>query len=349
MLTPGTRGDGHDSCRGPSIRSSSASPGLTASAALTSAGLNSGSTWWRMAAQAGPYRRHHAGSAESVKSNETSGCLRGLWWLVLLGAGCGRLVDPRLGGHLAWPGTAVEPLGVVPVGGVEGDGTAGFDGGPGSVVRRCGGVHCDPGMPVLVIVVPEEVTAEYVDVFDGTEFSGECGTVLEGLEVRLRVRVVVGYVRAGVGLVDAEPRVQAGDGITRHGGAAVGVDRLRHYSSVGLDGVLDEFFREDAVLGGPGLPLNDFTGVDVDDDVQQVPYSAGGSFHFRDIPRPYLIRAVGHQLGFLLRRVSRLGAAAAGLAALAQQPVHAGLRAQVGAAVQQDHVNLAGRLVGEFG
>ena len=61
-----------------------------------------------------------------------------------------------------------------------------------------------------------------------------------------------------------------------------------------------------------------------------------------------LVRAVGHQLGFLLRRVSRLGAALTGLAALAQQPVHAGLRAQVDAAVQQDRVHLAGRLVSEF-
>ena len=70
------------------------------------------------------------GEAESVKSNETSGCLRGLWWLVLLGAGCGRFVDPRLGRHLARPGAAVEPLGVGSAGGVEGGGAAGFDGDP---------------------------------------------------------------------------------------------------------------------------------------------------------------------------------------------------------------------------
>ena len=145
---------------------------------------------------------------ESVKSNETSGCLRGLWWLVLLGAGCGRFVDPRVGRHLARPGAAVEPPGVGSVGGVEGGGAAGFDGDPGSVVHRCWGVHRDPGMPVLIIVVPEEVAAEYVDVFDGPEFAGERRAVLEGLEVRLRIRVIIGYVRAGMGLVDAEPRVQ---------------------------------------------------------------------------------------------------------------------------------------------
>ena len=51
---------------------------------------------------------------------------------------------------------------------------------------------------MFIVVVPEEVAAEYVDVFDGPEFAGECGAVLEGLEVRLRVRIVVGYVRPGV-------------------------------------------------------------------------------------------------------------------------------------------------------
>jgi hypothetical protein len=36
---------------------------------------------------------------------------------------------------------------------------------------------------VFIVVVPEEVAAEYVDVFGGSEFAGECGAVLEGLVV----------------------------------------------------------------------------------------------------------------------------------------------------------------------
>ena len=323
---------------------------LSRIAAMTTSQVtrHNGETFLRLGRHHVPVPGPLASAAESVKSNETSGCLRGLWWLVLLEAGCGRFVYPRLGRHLARPGAAVEPLGVGSAGGVKGGGAAGFDGGPGSVVHRRWGVHRDPGMPVLIIVVPEEVAAEYVDVFDGPEFAGERRAVLEGLEVRLRIRVIIGYVRAGMGLVDAEPRVQPGDGIRCHGGSAVGVDRLRRASSVSLEGVLDEFFREGPVLGRPGLPVNDFPGIDIDDDIQQVPYAPGGPFQFRDVPGPYLVRAVGHQLGFLLRRVGGLGAALPGLAALAQQPVHGGLRAQVDAAVQQDRVHLAGGLVGEL-
>ena len=158
-----------------------------------------------------------------------------------------------------------------PVGGVQGGGTAGLDGDPGAVVHGCGGVHRYTGVPVFIVVIPEEVAAEYAGVFDGSEFAGECGAVLEGLEVRLRVRIVVGYARAGVGLVDSEAGIESGDGVRCHGGAAVGVDGLGCDTFVGLDGMLDEFFRESAILGRPGFPVNDFPGVDVDNDVKKVP------------------------------------------------------------------------------
>ena len=70
-----------------------------------------------------------------------------------------------------------------PVGDVQGGSTAGLDGDPGAVVHRCGGVHRYAGVPVLIIVIPEEVAAEYVGVFDRPELAGKCGTVLEGLVV----------------------------------------------------------------------------------------------------------------------------------------------------------------------
>jgi len=76
---------------------------------------------------------------------------------------------------------------VRPVGGLQGDGAAGLDGDPGAVVRRRGGVHGDPGMPVLVVVIPEEIAAENVDVLDGAEFSRERGAVLECFVVNTNV------------------------------------------------------------------------------------------------------------------------------------------------------------------
>ena len=54
----------------------------------------------------------------------------------------------------------VEPLGVLGVGAVEGCLTLRPDLGCGVEVDRCGGVHADPGVPVLVVVGGEELLAE---------------------------------------------------------------------------------------------------------------------------------------------------------------------------------------------
>jgi hypothetical protein len=47
------------------------------------------------------------------------------------------------------------------VGAVEGGLTAGAHLGGGVEVDRCRGVHADPGMAVLVVVVSEELVAEF--------------------------------------------------------------------------------------------------------------------------------------------------------------------------------------------
>ena len=196
-------------------------------------------------------------------------------------------------------------------------------------------------MAVLVIVIPEELVAEDAGVLDGPEPPGERRAVFQCFKLRLRIRVIVGHVRPGMRLVNAERGEQASDSIRGHRRAAVGVDSSGRGPAVGLYRALDELLREGAVFLRPDLPSGDFPGEDIDDNVQEKPCAAGRSFQFGDVPGPYLVRAMSHQLGFLFRRVSGLGAPLAGLAALAQQPVHGGLRAQVGALIQQDRPCLA--------
>jgi hypothetical protein len=65
------------------------------------------------------------------------------------------------------------------------------------------------------------------------------------------------------------------------------------------------------------------------------------------VPGPYLVRAVGDELGADAGRVSGLGAALADLVAAGQDPVHGADRAQVAALVEQDGPCLGWRLVGE--
>src|ERR1700722_10826641 len=152
-----------------------------------------------------------------------------------------------------------------------------------------------------------------------------------------------------MGLGDVQLRVEPGYGITGHRGAAVGVDSFRLDAAIGRDGVLDELPGKDPGLGRPDFPVDYLSRVNVDYHVEQVPVSAAGAFQLRDVPGPYFTGAGRQQLGFLPRRGGGVRGALARGAALAQEPVRAGLRAQVAALVEQDRVRLRDRLVGEAG
>ena len=90
---------------------------------------------------------------------------------------------------MAWAG-GDGPGRVGGVRGVEGLGPLGPDLGGGAVVHRCWRMQSDAGVAMNMVVVLEEVGAEGPGVLDGAEAAWERRAVLEGLEVRLRVRVV---------------------------------------------------------------------------------------------------------------------------------------------------------------
>lgn len=121
-----------------------------------------------------------------------------------------------------------EPFRSGRVGGVEGLLAQCTDVAGGAVVNRGGGVQPDPGVAVFVVVVAEEPLAERARVGQRTETPGEDGRVLEGLEVGLAVRVVVGHPGPGVGAGHAQIDQQLRDWLGGHRGAPVGVDHLRH-------------------------------------------------------------------------------------------------------------------------
>ena len=58
------------------------------------------------------------------------------------------------------------------------------------------GEHSDPGMAMLGVVPGEERSAEGDRGGDVVEAPGEAGVVLQGLELRLGERVVVGHLGA---------------------------------------------------------------------------------------------------------------------------------------------------------
>jgi hypothetical protein len=100
---------------------------------------------------------------------------------------------------------------------------------------------------------------------------GNAGAVLEGLEVRLAVGVVVGHVGAAVAAGDAEIDEELGDGFGGHRRAPVGVQgELVTRDALADERVGDERLGELAGLGGRHHPADDVTAEDVDDHDQLV-------------------------------------------------------------------------------
>ena len=71
-----------------------------------------------------------------------------------------------------------------------------------TVVHLVRGHEADPGMVMVLVVPVEELTAEASGVLDAAEAFREARLILQGLEVALGERIVVGRVR---------PVVRAGD------------------------------------------------------------------------------------------------------------------------------------------
>src|ERR1035437_6609698 len=152
---------------------------------------------------------------------------------------------------------------------------------------------------------------------------GNTGQYLRVLNARFGVGVVVRYVRPGMAAGDLQVRQQVADGPGGHGGhggAVIGVDVTGPGAVVGDDGVLHERFRQVAVLAWVYFPVNDLAGEDVEHHVQVEIQAAPGSFKLGDVPGPYLVRAVGDQLGPDPGRVGGLGAGGAGAGARGPPP-----------------------------
>ena len=126
-----------------------------------------------------------------------------------------------------------------------------------------------PEWRCLVLYQAKKCLAVGAGVLDAAEALREVGAVLERLELRLGVGVVVGDVRPAVGLGDAQIGEQGGDRLGAHAGAAVGVEGER----AGLDvvpghGLGDQLLGQLGALALGDHPADDVAAEDVEDHVE---------------------------------------------------------------------------------
>src|SRR5689334_18110076 len=92
--------------------------------------------------------------------------------------------------------------------------------------------------------------------------------------------------------------------------------------AVAADGLVDELFRDVAVLAGGDQPAGDVPGVDVHDDVALVPAALDRALQRGHVPGPDLVGSVGDQFRAHPGRVGGQPAAFADLPGRAGDPVH---------------------------
>src|SRR5437867_10344753 len=208
--------------------------------------------------------------------------------------------------------------------------------------------HADPGVAMLGVVPGEELTAKRSPILHGSKPVGEAWAVLEGLELRLRVRVVIGDVRPREGLRDAEVGQEHGDRLAIHGRAAVGVDdELARADLLLLAGVLDEPFGEGRVLLPREHPSGNVAAEDVKDHVEVEVGPLHRTEQLADVPRPDLVGGRGQQLGLPVVGVTELIAPLADLLVLGEDAVHRALRAEVVPLVEKRGIDLGRRAINE--
>jgi len=121
---------------------------------------------------------------------------------------------------------------------------------------------------MLVVVPGEKFTAERSCLFDVVEALREARSIFQRLELRFRIRVVVGNVRARMALGYAQIGKEEGDGLGCHRAAAIRMngERVGENPFAG-GGFLEQKARERLAFSVGQEPPDDVPTVDVDDDV----------------------------------------------------------------------------------
>ena len=183
--------------------------------------------------------------------------------------------------------------------------------------------HADATVPVL-IVVPVEVTATKADrILDGTEPFRKLRAVFQRLELRLRVRVIVGNVRPAEASRDLQIDEELPHRLGNHGASAVRMQRqIPRLDALPEVGFVMEIPRDVVVLLGLNRPTNHQAAEQIDGDVELEAGAADRPLEVGDVPGPDLVGRSGAQLGFHVRRMDGLAAALLDFLRIIQDPVH---------------------------
>ncbi len=170
------------------------------------------------------------------------------------------------------------------------------------MVDIIGGEHRDPSVAMLGVVPGEERATEGDGRFDVLEAIGKAGMVLQGLELRLGERIVIGH--PGSAQRARYPKIgeQLRGAFARHRRPAVGMKRQHlRLDALLVTGLLDQTTGQRRVLPVGDHPAHDVAAEDVEQDVEVEVRPLLRPEQLGQIPRPYLIGSGGDELRLRVR------------------------------------------------
>ncbi len=157
----------------------------------------------------------------------------------------------------------------------------------------------DADVVMLLIVPVEEWAAEAAGVLDAPKALGKPWLILQGFEVALGERVVVGGVRAVVRTGDAEIGQQQSRRLGLHRTAAIGMQReLTGRHVVFGDRVIEQRPEQRGAFGIGDAPADHAAAEDVEDHIEIEVGPLGWSHQLGDVPGPDFVGTFGQHSGF---------------------------------------------------
>ena len=201
---------------------------------------------------------------------------------------------------------------------------------------------------VRVVVPREPLAADGAGVCERAEPVRKLRPVLQGPELRVGERIVVAHAGPRMTGVDAQVREEQRDESAAHGRAAIRMDReLLRGNALLQAGGRNQAIRQVRSLVARDHPAHGVAAEEVEDDVQRVVEVRDRALELGDVPRPDLIRARRHELGFRIRRMPGLGASVAHFAGRREHAIHRARGTEVRLLLEHRGMDCGGRLVDE--
>ena len=154
------------------------------------------------------------------------------------------------------------------------------------------------------VVPSEEGLAVRPRILDATEAIRKVRTVLQRLELRLGIRIVIADMRAAMGLGDIQVDQQGRHRLRSHAGAAIRVQGEGTGCDVLFgDGVGDQLLGQFSALARGDHPADHVAAEDIQNHVQMEARPLARPAQLSDVPRPNFIGLQRQQLRLGVDRV----------------------------------------------